>query len=437
MFYRILRISAVIFLISSSSYSSTFKDAFDANTHHNSVGYSDSTNITGLLAWNESYAMMAFLSMFRATNDADYLNKLIFHAKNVIGNIDDSIYIVDPSRGIDVTMGPAWNTHLLTNDSLGVYHDYAKVVGSGMICYPIADFAQLVKNNLCLQDSIYPATGETYNAIADTFITIVDKVIAAHDDQWSVSDFGYKFRNVSWLHLANWPKGGVGGRILPINMQLVMGRTLLMMYLANGNPSYLQKVKCLIYRFKYHTDLKISGDQYLWKYWKKYEPDKCEDISHGSICADFSRLCYIHGDEIMSSINFSQDDTTRFASIVTESLYQQPLYIHYRIDGSGDNSLDLRIGRWLHYSRYHKDIYQIVADMFSQNAIYEQGKWLGGSDFLGLANLVLYKEYFDPIAVYRGNGPNSDWAGITAGDFNDDGVDEIAAVRNYDGNFYV
>ncbi|MBN2102451.1 VCBS repeat-containing protein, partial [bacterium] len=44
---------------------------------------------------------------------------------------------------------------------------------------------------------------------------------------------------------------------------------------------------------------------------------------------------------------------------------------------------------------------------------------------------------FISVASYTEMGPNSEWAGITAGDFNNNGIDEIAAVSNQEGKFYV
>ena len=50
-------------------------------------------------------------------------------------------------------------------------------------------------------------------------------------------------------------------------------------------------------------------------------------------------------------------------------------------------------------------------------------------------------EYEDGEIVYQTStnisGANSDWAGVAAGDFDNDGIDEFVGVRNFDGHFYL
>ena len=50
---------------------------------------------TGALAWGESRALQSYLTMYQATNDLDYLDRLVGHSQRVLGVRDDRIGRVD------------------------------------------------------------------------------------------------------------------------------------------------------------------------------------------------------------------------------------------------------------------------------------------------------------------------------------------------------
>ena len=70
----------------------TYQEAFDRfdGLLNGGQGYSNSSNLNATLAWGESYIMMGYMAMFRATEDPQYLRQLIDHAENVILQRDDS-----------------------------------------------------------------------------------------------------------------------------------------------------------------------------------------------------------------------------------------------------------------------------------------------------------------------------------------------------------
>ena len=65
---------------------------------------SDGSPVSGLLAWGESYVMSAYLLMYRAFGDTEYLDRFIEHADAVLEN-RDSVRGVTDFRG---ESGPVW-----------------------------------------------------------------------------------------------------------------------------------------------------------------------------------------------------------------------------------------------------------------------------------------------------------------------------------------
>jgi len=394
---------------------STFKTAFDRfdNSLNGGEGYSNEDNLDGTLAWKESYIMMSYLAMYRATNDVDYLKRLVLHAENVIAQRDDNQGRVD-YRGVS---GPTWVATKFSNND----EPYAWIVHSGMITYPMADFVQLVINNPNLWN--YTSySGQEFIEVANWLKDEVAQTIAAHDDQWDDAEGVYRFRDAPVFSYPN--------EILPVNQQAAMGRTLLMMYLATGEPAHLYKTSKLALHFYNNLTLDSTNDSYVWSYWSGINDSK-EDLSHAAIEVDFALLCYEH------DIMFSATDMNRFASTFKNNIYIEPLQFASKVDGSGEvNRYIDQTGRWLHLSSFDRDIYHIVADVFMDKVLYATTEW-SGSTFLAIANLQLFQRLFDPIAVNRDSDPTSEFAGVATGDFDGDGIDEIITVRNLDGDFYM
>jgi hypothetical protein len=55
---------------------------------------------------------------------------------------------------------------------------------------------------------------------------------------------------------------------------------------------------------------------------------------------------------------------------------------------------------------------------------------------LGVTYSYIYRNKFNPIDVGEG-GAASAWAGVAIGDFNNDGIKDVAAARNFDGSIFL
>ncbi len=393
----------------------TFKTAFDRfnDLLNNGNGYANYDNLNGSLAWGESYIMMSYMAMYRATNDIEYLKKLIAHTENIINQRDDYQGRLD-YRGIS---GPTWASTKYSKNN----EPYAWVVHSGMITYPMADFSQLIINNPDLQGH-YSYSGKMFLDVAHWLNNKIAETIASHDDQWDDTELVYRFRNTSVIHYPN--------IVLPFNQQAAMGRTLLMMYLSTGRSDYLYKTVNIAIHFHNNLVLNSDNNSYIWNYFN--HTNITEDISHAAIEVDFSILCYQH------DLLFNKTDMERFASTFKNNIYIEPLKITDKVDGSGEtNSHINQTGRWLNISSFDRDIYHVVADIFMDKAIYQSTKELSASSFLAIANLQRLQKAFNPIAVNRTAEANSEFAGAATGDFDGDGIDEIISARNLDGSFHI
>ncbi len=175
-------------------------------------GYKTYHNETATLAWGEGYIMMSFVAAYEGTGDLAYLDLLADHADHVLANRDDNRGVVD-YRAIS---GACWrNLHYQPNDE-----PYCYAVHSGMITYPMAAFARIVRDDPTLwTQTTYD--GSTYLAKAEKFVTACYETIAFHEDQWADDgDAGYyQFRyDATFLPYP--------GRDLPLNQGNALGRTI-------------------------------------------------------------------------------------------------------------------------------------------------------------------------------------------------------------------
>lgn len=258
---------------------------FDRNDRaiNGGKGYSEETNDNGQLAWAESYILLAYMEMYRATRDRDYLRRLVEHFDRVLRNRDDVRGISDTYAGRPLA---GWGA---VKYSKGKWHVW--IVHTGMITLGPAEFVRMVKADRWLQRE-FGAKGQEYRRR-------IEECIRDADQYWRngpARDEGYYYSP----HLQN---------VLPLNQQNAMGSVLIEMWRATGNLIYRDKAERLARFFRNRLR---TGDPrlYDWAYWPKLDADDrgSEDISHASLNVDFAVRCIAEG------FVFNRRDAERFAN---------------------------------------------------------------------------------------------------------------------------
>jgi hypothetical protein len=310
--------------------------------------YRNYNNDSGFLAFREAYVMQSYLLMYERYKDTKYLDKFVLHADSVL-NQRDSVRKVTDYRGLSL---PAWRHTDPPNDSNplilgGKYFHVA--VDTGVISYPYAWFAQIVKSNPGLSK---------YNAKANIYVQAAKDAISVHEDEWreSGSSGYYIYRKGSpyWCD-------GVG---VPFNQNLGLGRTMLKIYHATGETKYLDRVKKVAQHFK--DNLTLQNDRYVWNYWWGYGYNgwtssqkistntpsysgykKYEDFRHGAVDGDFVVMAYEAG------IVFNETDIQRFANTVGKNILRSDGKVNETVSSvvlNGSN--DILIGHWLRFNKW-------------------------------------------------------------------------------------
>jgi Putative Ig domain len=332
-------------------------------------GYKTSDNAAGTLAWGESYVMMSYAAMYRATGDVSYLLSLADHALHVLDGRDNK-------KGLKDFAGksrPCWQSSKYSADSKG----YCWVVHSGMIAYPMADLVLLV--NATPAHKAAPLTsgahaGKTLGQIAALVLPELELIVATHDFQYvsgPKASEGYYRGDPAATATAP----SVAGKALPLNQMNAMGRLLVALWKVTGKAAYQTKAKALATYLK--NRLTLSGQAYVWTYWgTAWSAGSGEDISHAAINVDFAALCHEHG------LVFSKTDMQRLGRTLFDKVHLSTDATADRVDGSGTGgSYTPQVGRWLALSPHEPRVWPVVAN------ILRDGKT---GTLVGLANLCRF-----------------------------------------------
>ncbi|RJQ29718.1 MAG: hypothetical protein C4589_04475 [Peptococcaceae bacterium] len=320
--------------------------------------FKDANNDQATLAWGESYVMDAYVTMYDATGDTRYLDKLVTHANAVLAQ-RDSVRGVTDYRGLSL---PAWRNGRYTKD--GEYYIFA--VHTGMITYPLARFAQIVAADPSLQN---------YQAAAATFLQAAKDAVAVHDDEWvDRGDTGYyQFRAG-----APYKQAGLG---LPFNQYLALARTELVLYQVTGDARYLDRVQKMFRHFKSYLVTDPAIDGYKWQYSAFYR-SSVEDIGHAAIDVNAAFLAYRAG------IVFTGEDMQKFANTGAKKLILPDGKIANNITGEGTTPYEWLFGMWVPYAQFASTIFDTAYQKITAMAAG------GGSGLLAAA--MLNKANADP-----------------------------------------
>ncbi|HEX3031701.1 MAG TPA: Ig-like domain-containing protein [Bacillota bacterium] len=270
--------------------------------------YKGSNNESSTLAWGESYVLRSYLEMYRATGNEAYLQKFIDQSNSVLAQ-RDSVRKVTIYNGKSL---PAWRTGPSSGlKTTGFFHHVAE---TGMIAYPFADFARLVKQT--------PALAK-YQTTADTYLKAAKDAVGVLKADWRESgNTGYYVFTPGGTFWAD-------GIPAPFNQYAAIARTELAIYQVSGETEYLNRVTKMAQHMKSNMKYQSSYDGYSWNYWygpgytgwtaasglSKNTPSYAgykalEDVSHGAIETDFIYACAKAG------IVFNDTDLQRIGNTI-------------------------------------------------------------------------------------------------------------------------
>ncbi len=366
-----------------------FEDAFD--NVDGGDWYRDSDNESATLAWGESYVMMALAAMFRATGDPAYLDRLAWHADGVLARRDDARGVTD-YRGVS---GACWrNLSYQPADE-----PYCYVVHSGMIGYPIVEFARLVAE-AGLEDE-RGADGIPFGDKAAAYVAALEQTVAYHDDQWDEAGT-YLFRSDATFL-------GYPGVDLPLNQSNAMGRLLLALADVTGDAAYRDRAAALARRFADQL-ASDAGGAYLWNYWGGAYSSPGEDISHAAINVDFALMAARRG------VVFDDADLAAFAATFVDGVYQDDETFSDCVGGGGTNGGSYRpqAGRWLRLTPERNAVYTAVRQLYE--ADYPASSISSGSTLLAWAYLAEFEPVWCDHFFYQADWDDPDPHG--GGDWN-------------------
>lgn len=284
-----------------------FRGEFDRSDRSifDGKGYSDQDNQTGVLAWSESYLLMAYVEMYRATKDPDYLRRLVSHFDRILTNRDDVRGKVEAYAGKPLA---GWGSSSYSDNKWHVW-----IVHTGMITAAPAEFVRLVAEERSLK-SEFGAKGREYQAR-------IEESLRDAEPYWRsgpAKDEGYYYG----AHVA---------AALPVNQQNALGLTLIAMAKATGNRTYRDHAERLARYFKRRLR-PVTNGAYDWAYWPR--PDKdgkgSEDISHAGINVLFAARCE------QERIVFNREDLSRFAETWLRKVLQPDGTWAGTVAGTGD-----------------------------------------------------------------------------------------------------
>jgi len=317
------------------------------------------------LAWGQSYVLMAYLAMWEGTGETAYLDRFLTHCDRVLAARDDRHDVTDEIRG---KVMPSWSTTKYTRGKR-----YAWIVHAGMITYPMARWAWLIRRD--------PAMRKRYADKAREYVKAVAETVAAFDDAWREGP-----NDGEGHYLGRYLK-----RALPLNQQNAMGRTLVALHLATGRDEYRSRAAKLARYFK--NRIRRVDDRYVWSYWPPRSG--AEDFSHAAINVDFAVACCRAG------IVFDAGDMAAFARTFRRASKGASGFTT-AVDGRGgpDARHSAQAGRWLHLAFYDPDLRGVACK-------YYEGRWA----ISGTAGLVAAAYLVETARPLRPERPVSDPGG--------------------------
>ena len=314
-------------------------------TYESSAGgaYYQSTN-AATLGWSESYMLRSYMTLYEVTKNTNWLDKLVTHADEIIGNATD--------LGSDGYLD--WGTTGYSSNGA----NYPYLVFDGLISYPIAKFVRLVYQTPSLQTA--------YMTKATSYKDFIEDEIAP---KWSTS--------ASWMGNC-WNTAGYYREPatfdslpdavfnpLPYNMMAPFALMLYTMYDVNGSTNYKTKADAMAQYLR----AALSGNPtsgYTWNYCNIPNPH-LEDTSHGNLDVELLTEAFNRG-----VTGFSGSYMQGLSNTFTDNMWNQsltaPLVKKY-VDGSGDNSHTKLLTGWITLAQFNAKCWKIAAEQFRSTSI--------------------------------------------------------------------
>jgi hypothetical protein len=285
----------------------------------------------GDLAWARSYVMTAYQTMYETTGDPKYLAPLLEHVRQVLACRSDRLGQTDQVRGLAM---PSWVS--TSSES----RPYAWLVHAGMITYPLAACAATLAAD--------PALAQEHAQLLAQIRADVAQTIRAFEPDFRPGpgpDEGHYFCPLLQADL-------------PFNQQNALGRAMLAMHDATGDPWYRQRAGELARYFR--NRIRLADGRATWP--ASAGEDQAEDIAHAAIDVDFAVACY-RKDLVFTRQDMQQMAAT-FNGLVCTGGFAD------RVDGSGTDGQCVRaVGMWGRLGGVDPHIRQVLADYLGAHCL--------------------------------------------------------------------
>lgn len=332
-------------------------DSLDKSGPPETLAQGESAKVPGEYAWSESYALDAYVAMYEASGDTQYLDKFVGRYRVLLTLRDDHTNSRDELNG---RIMAAWGT---TGYSKG--RRTCWLVHAGMLTYSAARFARLVKERKILHDRFETAAAE--------FSAATEETIAAYEPDWRDGpnpDEGY--------YVAK----SLDGKHLPLNQQNALGRTLLDLAASTGKTVYRERATKLAAFLKRRLRPRNDG-AYDWAYWPPVQPpygQGSEDISHAAINVDFAVRCF------QDNIVFTREDIQRLATTFLRVVSKGNNRFADTVGGDPGDKYTAQIGRWANLATVDSKVAEVIRDYFRDHKADPNLK----TDMLTFATLAKY-----------------------------------------------
>ncbi len=363
----------------------------------------------------EADLMHAYITMYRATHDAKYLDKFIIHSKRVQERRDDNINNLNPrlvrNRTLSKKLNPSlpdayagygerfisygWSYDIDINPNSGeaeFFYGWAPTpLYAGKIIFPMLEFIYLLDNEFPeIQQQTLPeeAKGMSKYNVQDSLSYNISDSLNNFESYLDYRNWLLKRVLQTYVFLNNnyWnDKPGVyncsdkndigyfcqlrthcmGGPGTDINQQCAIGKSLLYLSKIIPDSSIWKKgidkqVHDIAYSLRCILETNPTNKYtYTWpEAFKNYTGHR-ETVGHGIEDAQFMELAYqLRVEELPNKLFFNIEDVKKMARTISLIVFRKPYDFASIIDGSGqkDNWTALYYGFLI---PYEEDLFQV------------------------------------------------------------------------------